>query len=91
MRCPNFMVEEDDHEKIVIRDIGPWDEFPTVTNNAEAVIEKLVRERRLLPDFPGKRVFYFDSDNQLDELRIRDGKFAGFEPGPKGGKLYGSC
>jgi len=41
MRCPNFMVEEDDHEKIVIRDIGPWDEFPTVTNNAEAVIEKL--------------------------------------------------
>lgn len=64
---------------LVIRDVGPWDHHPTVTNDAEYVVSELV-ERGMLPG--GRRLFYYDSDGNLDEIVVRDGKFAGFRPGP---------
>lgn len=81
-KMPNFVIESDSHERIVIRDVGPWDEFPSVTNGAEAVIEKLVREGRLPTDLPGKRVLYYDSEGVLDELVVEKGRFARFAFGP---------
>lgn len=75
-RLPNFVVEKDDPaEPLVIRDIGPFDRFPKVTNSAEEVVEELVRVGYL---DPGRRLLYYDSDGQLDEILIRDGRFAGF-------------
>lgn len=57
---------------IVIRDVGPWDRHFTVTNDAEGVV------KRIAPILDGRRLFYFDSENELTELVVKDGKFAGF-------------
>lgn len=53
-------------EFVLIKDVGPWDEFLTVTNAAESVIQELFAEGHLhfLP-----RLFYVDTDEQVDELR----------------------
>lgn len=61
---------------VVIRDLGPWDRFKTITNAPEGVVA------RVLKDYPKtKRLFYYDSNGDKDELVIKDGKFAGFRPG----------
>jgi hypothetical protein len=52
----------------------------SVTNDAEAVVESLTREG-LLPT--NRRLFYYDSDGQLDEIIHKDGEFVGFAPGPQ--------
>jgi hypothetical protein len=67
-------------EALVIVDLGPWDKFPTVTNDAENVVAELVARGRLPAD---RRLFCFDSENNLDELLIKNGNFAGFKPGPR--------
>lgn len=61
---------------MLIRDIGPWDKHPTVTNDAEGVVARLAP---LL--VPGQRLEYIDSEGCVDELAVKDGKFAGFIPG----------
>jgi len=61
---------------LIIRDIGPWDIFQTVTNAAEQVVIELV-DLGLLPE--GRRLFYYDSDNQFDELVIVNSKFSHFK------------
>jgi len=43
---------------LVIRDVGPWDEFLSVTNDANAVVQRLV-VAGLLP--VGRRLFCYDS------------------------------
>lgn len=67
--------------RILIRDCGDHTVRKTVNNDAEWVIEKLMPY--LPPDW---RVLYRDSEGQIDELLIKDGKFAGFKPGPRKGK-----
>lgn len=63
---------------VTILDIGPWDKYSTVTNAAESVVKEI------LGKYPQtKRIFYYDSDGQKDELKIKDGKFDGFAPGPE--------
>lgn len=78
-RRANFAVVGADAEQIHIKDLGPWDEHRTVTNDAESVVEVLVRCGILRP---GARLFYTDSQGELDELLVADGKFAGFASGP---------
>lgn len=64
---------------LVIRDDGPWNLYMTVTNNAESVVAELHASGQLA----GRRLFYFDSDGNFDELLIHNGVFAGFRPGRK--------
>ncbi len=64
---------------LVIRDIG-GDGYLTVTNDAEGVVKKLVKLELLTDD---KRLLYYDSDGQLDEILVEDGEFSGFAPAPK--------
>ena len=74
-----YMVSLDKPEKpLIITDIG-GPRCMTVTNNAEAVVEDLV-SRGKLP--PGRRLMYYDSEGELDEIVVHDGAFAGFKPGP---------
>lgn len=80
MNQANFKIMNVGPDKIVIRDVGPWDQHPSVTNDAEGVVERLAAEDWLPP---GRRLFYYDSDNQLDEILIEAGRFAGFAPGPR--------
>lgn len=61
---------------ITIRDVGHA-ETTSVTNDAEAVVEDLVR-RGVLHN--AKRLFYFDSDDNLDEILHAEGAFVGFAP-----------
>lgn len=64
-------------EPLVIRDLGPWDRHPTVTNAAEAVVSELVA-LGYLPS--GRALHYYDSEGRLDQLLVCDGAFAGFAP-----------
>lgn len=57
-----------------IKDYGPWDEHPTITNDAENVVKLVYRQ------LEGRRLLYFDSEGELAELKIKDGKFSGFAP-----------
>lgn len=78
MRHAVYCIIEDDflnEEPLVIKDVGPWDKFPTVTNDAEFVVETLIKEERLKI---GQRLFYVDSEGHKDEILVKDGKFSGF-------------
>jgi hypothetical protein len=72
----NYMILERTNERIVIRDIGPWNQYMSVTNNAENVV------RELAPSST-QRIFYYDSEGELDELVHEDGVFQRFAPGPR--------
>lgn len=75
----NFLIEEKSDEIVIIRDVGPHNRFMSVTNDAEAVVESLIKKGELKT---GQRLFYYDTENRLDELLVKGGKFAGFAPGP---------
>ena len=66
---------EDHSNPLVLRDMGPHDEYKTITNAAEEVIIEL-KENGLLSE--GRRVFYYDSAGQRDELLHKNGEFYNF-------------
>ncbi len=80
--CWEFVLSESTVECLVIRDVGPWDRHPTVTNDAEAVVVHLARTGYL----NGRRLLYYDSEGNLDELRVVNGRFAGFIPHSQEGR-----
>jgi hypothetical protein len=61
-----------DAKAIIIRDIGHLDGV-SVTNDAEAVV------RHWAPHLKGRRLLYFDSTGRLDELLVKNDRFAGFK------------
>lgn len=74
-------------EELVIEDIGPWDRYQTVTNDAEGVVDALTCMGHLRP---GRRLMYYDSGGDLDEiLHDGHGRFLGFAPGPNRRKNNG--
>jgi hypothetical protein len=79
MRC-KFEVVKIERAYVVIRDIGGTD-CMTVTNDAEAAVAEL-RKSELLP--PGRRLFYYDSLGDLDEIIVNDRGFVGFKVLPVG-------
>jgi hypothetical protein len=72
------IIENLDGKPLVIRDVGPRDKHPSVTNDADWVIQELFDADKI-PN--GRRVFYWDSDGRFDEL-VHDGagKFKHFAP-----------
>ena len=76
MKRSNYsIIKNDPKQSLYIKDIGPWDLYLSVTNDAEQVIQELV-ELGQLPT--GRRLYCIDSMNIMGELLIKDGKFAGF-------------
>jgi len=75
MRCANYTIVADNEKELVIMDVGPWDQYPTITNSAEKVVEQLAGRLN------GRRLMYYDSDNHLNQLLVKDERFAGFRPG----------
>ena len=65
---------------LVIRDVGPWDKYATITNAAESVVKELYAARKLVE---GKKLLYYDSADDLDELVHKNGEFVGFRKGPR--------
>lgn len=60
-----------------MRDLGPWDDFKTITNEPEWVVEKVCNEHPSM-----KRLLYYDSEGHLDEIRFENGRFKSFLPCP---------
>jgi hypothetical protein len=73
-RQANFEVVSIDPEWLTIQDVGPWDQHPSVTNDVEGVVD------RLSNILGTRRLRYYDSEGELDEIVVRDGKFAHFKP-----------
>lgn len=60
---------------VTLRDLGPWDSFPTVTNDVEYVVRDLY-EKEILKK--GVKLYYHDSEGGFDEILHRGGVFRGF-------------
>jgi hypothetical protein len=75
----NFHIIGNNPDQLIISDVGPWDRHLTITNDAEYVVEQVAH---LLH---GRSLFYIDSEGTMDQLLVKDGKFAGFAPGPRNG------
>lgn len=73
-RSPRYEVVESTDSRLLIRDLGPWDRHLTITNGVEQVVEQLA------PFLRGRRLEYVDSEGMLDEIKVKDGRFAGFWP-----------
>jgi hypothetical protein len=72
----NYTVVAQYADRLIIRDVGPWDKHMTVTNDAENVVKELAAQLN------GRMLLYFDSEGELGRLHVRDGKFVGFAPAP---------
>ena len=75
----NYEIVEATPTRIVLRDLGPWDQNMTITNAAESVIEEISKKCN---GIGSRRVFYYDSEGDLDELLVKNEKFAGFKYAP---------
>lgn len=71
----NYEIIEDEPTHLLLLDLGPWDQYKTITNAAEAVVEELA------PVLNGRRLYYVDSEDQVDEIVHENGKFVRFSPG----------
>lgn len=76
-RASYTIVEDVAGQPLVIRDRG---EGRSVTNDAERVVEELWQQG-MLPG--GRRLLYWDTMNQCDELVHNAGVFVRFAPGPR--------
>jgi hypothetical protein len=75
---------EIDGNYIYIKDVGNWGQCRTITNDADYIVKKLYEEHGITDD---TRIFYKDSEGQVDEL-IHQGKiFTGFKYGHEGVEL----
>ena len=72
----NFTILSNTTQVIVLRDLGPWDHFSTITNDAEAVVKYLFKSGQATGT---KQIIYYDSDEEATQL-IHDGagNFIGF-------------
>jgi len=69
----NYRIIYEDEYKIILKDLGPHDIYPTITNDAENVIQDLEHEQKL------KLIYYMGSDGIKTRLITNDDKFIGFE------------
>jgi hypothetical protein len=72
---PRYAIEVDGPAYVVIRDLGPWTEHRTITNDVETVV------RDLAPILGSRRVFYYDSIGRLDEIVVAGARFVRFIAG----------
>lgn len=74
MKTPNYKIISEDKNQITIQDVGPWNEFPTVTNGAELVVKELADAGKL----DGRTLRAIDSVGDMDELEYQGDRFTGF-------------
>ena len=81
-RC-KYIVQSNAGRSVVIRDVGGPKDM-SLTNDVEAVVEELFI-RGLLGE--GILLYYYDSDNRLDQIKHSGGVFLDFAPGPEDGRV----
>lgn len=72
-RCRCTIIETTD-EHVLMLDVGPWDKYATMTNAAEDVAEGMAEY------LEGRKLVYIDTEGRMDQILVKDGKFAGFGP-----------
>ena len=78
----NYSIADLDYNNegdLLIHDLGPWDKYRTITNDAHNVVFELIEKGHFTKQY-GRRLFYRDSDGLIHEMVIRNGKFHGFAP-----------
>ena len=80
VRCGYVVLENDfTGMRTVLRDTCAPGKC-SLTNDAHNVVAQLLRDRTIAP---GGRLFYYDSDDQLDEIVYDADGFVDFAPGPR--------
>lgn len=69
----NYAIIDQNETRVLIKDIGPWDKYMTITNAAETVVAELAGI------LAGRELHYIDSEGETDQLLVKDGRFAGFK------------
>lgn len=77
MISANFRVLFTSDDIVVIKDIGPWSVFATVTNSVENVVSNLAYLNVIKNT---TRLFYIDSDNYPGEILLSHMRYNGFAP-----------
>jgi hypothetical protein len=76
-----FVIVEETDEHIIIRDLcgqPGYESWMSVTNGAENVVRHLIKEHHCA----GKRIYYYDTDGRLDQLKHNGRAFTDFGDGP---------
>lgn len=63
----HYLIVTENSAYMLLRDVGPWNEYKTITNAAEWVIDDLA------PRLGSRKLYYIDSAGTTDEL-VHDGK-----------------
>ncbi len=77
MNHPHYKIDEMTETHVLLRDLGPWHQYLTITNDAEHVVAEV------LPLLGKRKLLVIDSLGDTDELLVVDGKFAGFAAGER--------
>lgn len=76
LKC-NFVIEANYLTYLLVKDVGPWDKYKSITNDVENLVEFLY-ERGMLHS---NKVFeYIDSEGEKCRIQHLDGKFVSFSP-----------
>lgn len=72
----NFVINRITPEVVELQDVGPWDQYQTITNDADAVVAYLYQKEMLTPE---KQIVYMDFSGEWTEI-FHDGmgNFEGF-------------
>lgn len=77
-RRANYEIIQETEAFILLRDLGPWDQYFTISNGAEIVVSEIA------PRLAGRRLEYIGSDGIRTQLLVQEGQFAGFRTAPEG-------
>jgi hypothetical protein len=69
------MLVEATSSQVVFKDLGPWNQYKTITNDAEDFVEALHRDGMINEN---TRIFYYDSEDEKTELLHSNNKFTNF-------------
>ena len=72
-RLANYKIVLSFDDIVILRDLGPWDQHLTITNDAEGVLQRL-KESGDLRRF----VLYVDSEGEVTGIKHEDGVFKEF-------------
>ena len=70
---PNYEILEDTDTHVLLKDVGPWDQYPTITNAAEKVVKKWWKTLN------GRELRYIDSEGDNAKLTYDRDEFIGFD------------
>lgn len=73
----NFEIIKNTTEYLLIKDVGPYDQYMSVTNDVENLIEHLYNSDVLCDK---QSLLYIDSSNRVDEIVHLSGNFICFAP-----------